>query len=142
MKGGLPMYNYGEEYYSAYFRHMKALHPSLKRMDRNMSGVCHHMMFEKEHIQGLFQLVERAHAGAPFCEIFLRNVKDVGGSGASEYEIYFNYMLQYKKTKMVIRRLKWANMQNISALGANGYDYVSCHSHMRQATADGSRDAP
>ena len=30
-----------------------------------------------------------------FYNIFLKNVTDLNGSGASEYEIYFNYMRLY-----------------------------------------------
>ena len=128
IKADVPLYNYSEEYYSAYFKHMKRLHPSLKRVNRNISGICHHMMFETSHVKGLFRLVEN---GVPFYRLFLENVTDIGGSGASEYEIYLNYMLAYHPSKIHIRRLKWANVSSIAENLDKNYDYISCHCHMR-----------
>ena len=128
IKEGLPQYNYSEEYYSSYFKHMKRLHPNLKRVNRNMSGVCHHMIFETAYIKELFQLVEN---GIPFYRLFLQNVTDIGGSGASEYEIYFNYMLLHHPSKIHVRPLKWANVTNIAGNLDKNYDYVSCHCYMR-----------
>jgi hypothetical protein len=124
----VPLYNYSEEYYSAYFKHMKRLHPSLKRANRKMSAVCHHMMFETARIKDLFRLIEN---GTPFYRLFLEHVTDAGGSGASEYEIYFNYMLLYHPSKIRVRPLKWANVSSIADNLDKNYDYVSCHCYMR-----------
>ena len=128
INGSVPLYNYSEEYYSAYFKHMKRLHPSLKRANRKMSAVCHHMMFETAHIKDLFRLIEN---GTPFYRLFLEHVTDAGGSGASEYEIYFNYMLLYHPSKIRVRPLKWANVSSIADNLDKNYDYVSCHCYMR-----------
>jgi uncharacterized short protein YbdD (DUF466 family) len=128
IKADVPLYNYSEEYYSAYFKHMKCLHPSLKRVNRKMSAVCHHMMFETTHVKALFRLIEN---GIPFYRLFLEHVTDAGGSGASEYEIYFNYMLLHNPSKIRVRALKWANVSSITDNLDKNYDYVSCHCHMR-----------
>jgi hypothetical protein len=86
------------------------------------------MIFETAYIKELFQLVEN---GIPFYRLFLQNVTDIGGSGASEYEIYFNYMLLHHPSKIHVRPLKWANVTNIAGNLDKNYDYVSCHCYMR-----------
>jgi hypothetical protein len=82
-------------------------------------------MFQKNIIQQLFYLVESYH-NKKFYEIFLENVSnnEWPNSGASEYELYFNYLHLYHTNKFKIRELKWTNA---SALNNNNYDYISCH---------------
>ena len=117
-------FNYGSVYHNSYFEHMKKLHPSLYRMNMNISGVVHHMMFEKQYIQQLFTLVEDLHK-KPFWLVFLQSVNssDISKSGASEYEIYLNFMMKYNPTKIKLRKLLWKDSTKI----INGYDYVSLH---------------
>jgi hypothetical protein len=121
------LYNYGSEYHEPYFIHMKKLHPSLEKY-YNISGICHHMIFEVEYIKQLFNLIEQQHDDL-FYNIFLENVTDYSLSGASEYEIYFNFMLLYNKDKIKIRRLIWENVSNLN--DTENYDYVSCHWYIR-----------
>lgn len=52
-----------------------------------------------------------------FYNVFLKN------SGASEYEIYFNFIFYKFKDNVVIRPLKWKNTD---------YDYISYHCWSRQ----------
>lgn len=119
----LPLYNFGSEHHKPYFTHMQKLHPSLYKKS-NVSGICHHMMFQKNIIKQLFYLVESYH-NKKFYEIFLENVSnnEWSGSGASEYEIYFNYLHLYHNNKFKIRELKWTN----SVVFNNDYDYISSH---------------
>ncbi len=129
VENGKCLYNPGTEYYEQYFIHMNKLHPSLKKVHKDMSGISHHMMFEKKYIIELFELVEQTH-GEKFWQVFLGKVIDYDGSGASEYEIYFNYMLIYHEKDIKIRYLKWKNSDNIDDI--ENYDYISCHWYMRK----------
>ena len=51
------------------------------------------------------------------------------GAGASEYEIYFNYMLKYNPDKIQIRKLSWTNTNKLET--NSNYDYISYHWYMR-----------
>jgi hypothetical protein len=105
------LFNMASEYHTPYFEHMKRLHPSLRRVHEKVSGVAHHMIFNREYIKELFKLVEDNHGGKPFWNVFLEQV-DVSMrpySGASEYEIYINFMLEYHKDKVIPRKLRFEN---------------------------------
>lgn len=121
------LFNWGEEYHMPYFEHMQKLHPTLTKMIYDKSGISHHMMFEKVYVRELFDLVEKEHR-KEFWKVFLENVsKDK--SGASEYEIYFNFMLRYHPDKIKLRKL---NFQNSGYLILDkNFDYVSVHYYFR-----------
>ena len=124
------LYNYGSEYHIPYFHHMARLHPTLTKVSPTMSGICHHMMFETRFVKELFQLVEEFHKN-DFWVVFLEQVaKDQDTrSGASEYEIYFNFMLHYHPDDIIVRPLQWANVEKLNLSAA--FDYVSYHHYMR-----------
>ena len=42
------LYNIGNEYHIPYFIHMNKLHPLLKKNNKYISGICHHMIFDKK----------------------------------------------------------------------------------------------
>jgi len=128
-KNKLPLYNTGTEYHLPYFNHMNKLHPTLKKQTY-FSGICHHMMFQTNIITELFMLVESFHK-KPFYICFLEciDTNDILGSGASEYEIYFNYLHIYHNKKFQIRELKWSNSNLLN--NNNNYDYISYHWYMR-----------
>lgn len=137
--GGRCLYNYGAEHHRPYFDHMRRLHDSLRRFDPAKSGICHHMMFETANIRELFAWIEGQDArGRSFYDIFLAHVDAAHylTSGASEYELYFNYMLLRHPDAIRLRPLRWANRARGAAAGASaraaaraaaGYDYVSFH---------------
>jgi hypothetical protein len=108
---------------------MNKLHPSLTKQI-NYSGICHHMMFQTNIVSELFKLVENYHQEL-FYISFLKCIdnKDIIHSGASEYEIYFNYLHIYHKNKFIIRQLKWKNTSNL--IDNNNLDYISYHWYMR-----------
>lgn len=118
----------GDEYHMPYFIHMNKLHPDLKKMYYE-SGICHHMMFHTPYVKELFEMVENNHNGKTFWKIFLENVVDGESSGASEYEIYFNFMVKNHPERMVIRNLSWTNVSSMNVTYSpshyEGYDYVS-----------------
>lgn len=124
------LYNYSTEYHEEYFEHMKKLDKDLTRMDENKSGICHHMLFEKEYIDEFISKIEKNH-NELFYEVFLKNVaiKDRNGAGSSEYEIYFNYMLKYHRDKIEIRELCWKNTNKLDT--NTNHDYISYHWYMR-----------
>ena len=70
------------------------------------------MIFENKYIDELFSIIEKNHNDL-FYNIFLKLVEDKNGSGASEYEIYFNYMLKYNPDKIQIRKLSWKNTNKL-----------------------------
>lgn len=122
------LYNYGTENHKPYFQHMEIMDKELVKMDKNKSGICHHMMFETKYIDELISKIEIKHNDF-FYNVFLKAVTQVTGSGASEYEIYFNYMLKYNPDKIKIRKLNWKNTNNLNK--NINLDYMSYHWHMR-----------
>jgi hypothetical protein len=125
-ENNLPLYNYGTEYHLPYFIHMINLHPEFTKMI-DKSGICHHMIFQKYILINLFNLVEKFH-NDKFYNIFLKSIEN-NQSGASEYEIYFNYMIKYFPNHFKIRPLNWENVNKI--IDKNYYDYVSYHWYLR-----------
>ena len=126
----IPLLTTGIEHHRPYFEHMVKLHPSLiRRMD--VSGICHHMMFTKKYIMELIFLIEKTH-NKLFWEVFLENiVKEPDNvSGASEYEIYFNFMVYYHPDKINIRNLNWRNIYQWSDIQTI-HDYVAFHQYVR-----------
>ena len=117
IENNICLYSTGNEYNKSCFKQMSNMHISLRKMINNVSGICHHMMFEQKYINDLFLLIEKKHKKS-FWEIFLKN-PDV-----SEYEIYFNFMLQYYPNNIKIRNLKWNNNSNEPNIDYNYYDFI------------------
>ena len=126
---GYCLYNYGFEYHKPYFEHMKRIDNDFVKVV-NKSGICHHMMFETKYINEIINRVEKKHNNL-FYNVFLETVTEKSGSGASEYELYFNYMLKHNVDKIKIRRLNWTNVNNLNTQIKKKFDYVSYHWHMR-----------
>lgn len=127
------LYNPGTEYHLPYFTHAERLLPGFSRVF-DYSGISNHMLFQRPVLEKLFATVETQHK-IPFWQAFCRCValKDFPKSGASEYEIYFNFLFK-DSNQAHIRILKWANISDIEHLEdykARGFDYVSCHDWMR-----------
>lgn len=120
--GNTPLYNTGDEYHPPYFEHMARMHPSFVRRSTR-SGICHHMLFNKNIILELMSLID-----TPFWIKFLESVdiSHVEGSGASEYELYITYILGRHSDKFKIRPLMWKNT-TIGNGNDENLDYISCH---------------
>lgn len=128
------MYNPGCEYHPAYFNHASRLHPEIYKLFGWYSGISHHMIFQKPVVQELLERVETLHS-APFWKVFCQLVEpeNYAFSGASEYEIYFNYLFS-RTDQPSIRLLKWKNINKLSEiplLKEEGFHYVSAHSYHR-----------
>lgn len=128
IKNNKCLYNFGSEYHKPYFKHMLKLDEELIKVYNNKSGICHHMMFEKIYINKLINKIEKKH-NDKFYNIFLKMVTDVNNSGASEYEIYFNYMFKNYIDKVEIRELKWSNTNTLNI--NNDFHYISYHYYNR-----------
>ena len=131
IENNICLYNFGNEYNKPYFEHISRLDIGLNKADETKSGICHHMMFETKYINDIKTKVETRHNDA-FYNVFLNSVSDSdkNGSGASEYEIYFNYIMKYHSDKIKIRELKWENAFTFDE-NAN-LDYISCHWYSRR----------
>tara|TARA_Y100000389_G_scaffold203595_1_gene252536 strand:- start:1826 stop:2554 length:729 start_codon:yes stop_codon:yes gene_type:complete len=128
IENGKCLYNYGIENHRHYFEHMKRLDQSLIKKDKNKSGICHHMIFETKYVKEMMNKIENIH-NKNFYYIFLEKV-NVPKSGASEYEIYFNYMLLNNFDKIKLRELNWINTSKLDF--NNNYDYISYHWYKRK----------
>ena len=122
---GVLLFTKAYEWHKPYFRHMERLHPFLERM-QNASGVAHHMPMSHEVLASLFNLVEDHH-GCPFWEAFMKCVdpQERGGSGASEYEIVFNYTQKFFPDMFRLRNLNWRNVKRIP--DEEDLDFISKH---------------
>lgn len=131
-EGNIPLYNFSSENHAPYFNHMLKLHPKLQKYDAEKSGICHHMVMQKYVILNLFKLVETYH-NKPFYQVFIECINPNDHSGASEYEIYFNYMLKFvSKDLYKLRRLDYTNTsyKEIANNKYSKYHYVSYHWYM------------
>lgn len=117
---------FGHEPYRA---HMRKLNPALSVVD-NLSGIVHHMIFNKKILAELINTVEEYHNGKKFYDIFLENVEKNNTSGASEYEIYFHFMMKYHKSKMIVQKVVLQDIKSIHDKG--NHDVVSIHWYKRR----------
>lgn len=128
------MYNPGFEYNYPYFEHAKRLIPGFYKCFPEYSGISHHMIFQRSVIEALFNEIEQHHKvplWQAFCKLVDRNSLF---TGASEYEIYFNYVFSRSK-QVSIRKLQWKNIQRIKDIQKyqirNMLDYICLHSYER-----------
>jgi hypothetical protein len=129
-EGGGGLLNTGTENWEPYFIHAKKFLPGFKKLYKGFSGISHHMLIQKEIISDLFKIVETYHKN-PLWKAFCKCIRkeDIYFSGASEYEIYFNFALA-KTDQIKIRQLHWDNifeLRKVKKFRKKGYNYVSCH---------------
>jgi hypothetical protein len=130
--------NTGTEYYPPYFGHMSRLIPWLTRLSPHISGITHHMLFQRPILQKLFQTIRHYHNDVVWkclCKCVDREeiTSKRASSCMSEYEIYFNFAFS-TTNQLRIRLLKWANINDLSLIpkyAQEGFHYVSCHTHLR-----------
>ncbi|MCB1148694.1 MAG: hypothetical protein KDK48_00880 [Chlamydiia bacterium] len=132
---GKALHTVGKNPHPPYFAHLHRLLPALKNVDESLSGIAHHMLFNKRILKQIRETVEEEHR-LPFWQAFLACVDplEARDSGASEYEIYFHYCRELCP-QTTTRRLYWANVADLKRLDhfkAQGFHYVSCHSYKRK----------
>ena len=96
-----------------YYEHMEKLIPGLTKQTK-YSGICHHMLIQKDILQKMFETVEKIH-GMPFWKAdiavtkahynSLNEVPDHENSPLlfTTYELYFNYVMKYHPFRCAIR---------------------------------------
>lgn len=129
-ENGDGLYNPGTEYVHSYFTHMEKLLPGLRKVFPHLSGISHHLLFQRPILEDLFAQVKKHH-NLEFWQAYCLAVdqKDLEASGAADYEIYFNFA--FDRTDQVhLRYLKWQNSNRPDLrfhFECEGYHYVSFH---------------
>lgn len=129
----IPYFTTGTENNKYYFDHMNRLIPGLTKQI-NKSGISHHMIFNKNILNEIITNVELTHK-TMFWKAFLNCVRfesDTNFSCASEYEIYFNYVLKFHKDKYDIRDIKWLNTSDndLAKHKSDEYKYICLHDYL------------
>ena len=124
IENGKLLYDTSKQHHLPYFEHMKRLHPELKKYHTN-SGICDQMMFNTHILEELLKMVE-SYNKKEFYDVFLDSITDKIASGASEYEIYFNYMIYKYKDLIKERELKKTTKSKYEESN-NIYNYITYH---------------
>lgn len=142
---GVPLYNLSKDknlessnFHQTTFRHIQKILPEISEIFpknfENISGICHHMLFQKNIIEELFARVEKHDAsGDPFYKIFLKNREN--SFGVAEYNLYFYFLISCYPKNYKIRILKYKNTSAFNPLIERlrrKYHYCSYHSYMRK----------
>ena len=110
-----------------YYAHMARLHSSFVPWKRNISGNTNVMIFNKTVLIELMEKVEQKH-NKNFWEAYLDCITDKTGAGASEYELYFNYVMNTREKSVCIRPLQWSNNgQRLDTKAPGAWHYVNYH---------------
>jgi hypothetical protein len=127
---GRSLYNFAREYHHPYFEHMSRMCSTFGRA-YELSGICHHMLFDVRVVKEIIGLVEAEHRGKKFWEVFLEcvdpNLRHGIGSGASEYELYFHYIMKTRLDEIEVRELVWDNVAKWTPELWLEHDYVAWH---------------
>jgi Family of unknown function (DUF6492) len=116
------------------------------------SGMHHHMVFQRDILADLFDVVEREHQ-QPFWRAFAGNVRfEKKWNAASEYVIYYHFARARHPGRVVVRDLETCDILHDSEdggnaleeldrqLGSGKFDAVGCHAFLelraRLATND------
>jgi len=131
---GRGLYCVSDEKSAWYYSHMTRFVPQLRDYVNGIhpkySGIVHHMLFQKEILEDLFNKVETYHS-KQFWNAFLDTVRpDQIVGGASEYEIYFCFAFVVHPEKVAIRHLNWDLSDTI--LENSSKDFLTAHSHLRK----------
>ena len=125
------LYGFSSENHAPYFEHAVKLHPSFTKTDSAKSGIVHYMAFQRKYLKKIMDIVEQRHA-KPFWRVFLDEVDIMEGSSASEYELYFHYMLRMFPDKIELREFTSKIVSSHDVIPIQTCDVVSCHSYARK----------
>lgn len=134
---GGALLNTNKEYYREYFQHAARLLPGFKRLYPQYSGISHHMLMQRPILEDLMSQVENHHGmkfWKAFCNCVSLEALIAGKSGASEYEIYFNFALR-RTDQVEIRSLWWEDtpyFKERHQYKACGYHYIAVHEWLRK----------
>jgi hypothetical protein len=141
---GLPLYNLSKDkdleqsdFQQSTFQNIIRILPEIgsnfPESFRNISGVCHHMLFQRHILAELMKRVEDKNSNnEKFYKIFLENRE--GYCDIAEYNLYFYFLISCYPKNYQIRILKYKNTAKfhpwIERLRKK-YHYCSYHSYMR-----------
>ena len=140
---GVPLYNLCKDkdldksdFQQTAFKHILKILPDIAQNFpqefTNISGVCHHMLFQRNIISDLMQRVEKADgSGDKFYKIFLKSRE----GSIAEYNLYFYFLISCHPKNYKIRILKYKNTSKFSPWKERlrkKYHYCSYHSYMRE----------
>jgi len=150
---GRPFYNISKDkkicrkpFDIAVAEHINKLWPTISRENlpeefKEISGVCHSMMFNSKIISELFEKVEKYDGtGDKFYKIFLKHANHY--HCASEYQIYFNFLLIFHNKEIAVRKLKYKNTADLNIKKYRKrlkYSYCSFHSYLRKGRGNSVR---
>lgn len=131
MNNNIWYYDMNTFIHKPYFESMSRLHPSFVAWRPGKSGIVNVMILNKSVIKEIMALVEDYHK-QEFWKAFLNTADKQSISGASEYEIYFHYVMRKYPMRTKIRHLQYDNFGQRNSIKENGYDYVSYHWHVQK----------
>jgi hypothetical protein len=95
------------------------------------SGICHHMLIQKNIIDALFNIIESNFKKEKFYQIFLSNRDN--SCAISEYNLYFYFLISHFPNQYKIRILNYKNTAKFNPKLESirkKYHYCSYHSYM------------
>ena len=130
-KDGAPLFNMCKGHHDVYFDHIRRLIPNLRLLFTGVSGITHHMLFQKCIMQDLFSIIREIHNEEPWKAIcHTLDHASIYKSSVSEYELYFNFAFM-RTDQVEMRFLKWNNVPfRAYHLRHSCLDYVSCHTFL------------
>lgn len=111
------------ENHQPYFDHMSKLHPSIKKFNEQ-SGISHHMLFDKSISNSMFNLIENYHQKELY-KVYIEKLNPAEESPSADYEIYYNYALNFFEDKYILRTLRWSNLEKLSLDSYFNFDMIS-----------------
>jgi hypothetical protein len=127
MHGNKFLFNVNNNIHNPYFKHMGLLHPSFTAYKRGISGIVNTMIVNRGIIKEIFKIVEEYHSEA-FWRVFMKAVDNSEPSSASEYEIYFHYIMKNHPGRANIRMLYFDNSGKRDNIVKGGmYHYINYH---------------
>jgi hypothetical protein len=143
-KEGLSLYNLSKDknlenspFHQITLKHIKKILPDIsKKLPKefeNISGICHHMLLQKNMIKELFARVESYDKnGDSFYKVFLKNREQ--SYAVAEYNLYFYFLISLHPQSYKIRILNYKNTSDFNPWKYRWrlkYHYCSFHSYMR-----------
>ena len=121
-------FSMGDEHHEPYFTHLKKLIPGIDILPK-YSGICHHMMTYRPHMEKLLTHIEEVH-GLSAWKALLSLVEPEyhSHSGMADYEIYFNYCLTFFPDAYFIRIIPIDSIASLHEIHNSTAPIVSLHS--------------
>jgi hypothetical protein len=123
-------YFISNEVNTSYRTHIQSVLPEIKLFDPNISGITHTMLFQQNILNELFDRIKINHKRItgqelPCWRILLLNVQKV----FSEYDIYFNFVMDYHKYHCGIVNEYWDTVSYIPE--KSNCLFLTAHRHER-----------